>query len=75
MTKAQIARFIEFSIDFSISLMNLIVLTAFKLSYSYKHTRMSFTSSSNSIQTSRLKHQEQYRKSYFIMNDLFRDVR
>ena len=70
-TKAQVVRFIESSIDFSILSMNLIVLTAFKSSYFYRHTRMSFTFSSNSTQTSKLKHQKQHRKSYFTMNNLF----
>ena len=71
MTKAQVARFIEFSIDSSITSTNLIVLTAFKSSHSHKYTRMSFTFSSSSSQTSMLKHQKQHRKSYFIINDLF----
>ena len=72
MTKTQIARSIEFSVDSSISSMNLIVLiAASKSSHSHRHTRMSFTFSLSSIQTSRLKHQKQHRKLYFIMNDLF----
>ena len=71
MTKAQIARFIEFSIDFSITLTNLVVLTAFKLSRHYKFTCMSSTLSLNSSQTSMLKHQKSHRKSYFIIIDLF----
>ena len=70
-TKTQIARFIEFSIDFSITSTNLIVLIAFKSSHFHKHTRMSFTFSSSSSQISTLKHQKSHRKSYFIMNDLF----
>ena len=67
MTKAKIARSIEFSIDFSISLMNVIVLTAFKSSHFYKHTCMFSISSSTSSRSSISSHQ----KSYMIMNDLF----
>ena len=68
MTKAQIARFITFSVDFSITSMN---STAFKTSRHHKLTCMFFTFSLNSSQTSMLKHQESHRKLYFIMNDLF----
>ena len=67
-TKAQVARFIEFSIDFSITSMNSIESITFTSSRHYKFTCMS---SSNSSQTSTLKHQESHRKSYFIINDLF----
>ena len=70
-TKAQIVRFIEFSIDFSITSTNLIVSVAFKSSRHHKFTCMFYIFSSSSSQTSMLKYQESYRKSYFIMNDLF----
>ena len=68
MTKAHIVRFIEFSIDFSITSMNSIESIVFTLSRHYKFTCM-FSSSSS--QTSTLKHQKSHRKLYFIMNDLF----
>ena len=56
MTKAQIARFIEFSIDSSITSTNLVVLIAFKSSHRHKHTCKFFTTSSSSFQTSVLLH-------------------
>ena len=59
MTKAQIARFIVFSIDFSITSMNSI---AFKSSRRYEFTCMFFTISSNSFQTSILLHSTSLQK-------------
>ena len=64
MTKMQIACHITFSINFSITSINLIasiVSIAFKF----------FTLSSNSFSLSMIKHQKQHRKSYFIIDDLF----
>ena len=58
MTKAQVVRFIESSINFSITSTNLIVLSAFKSLCSHEHTRMSSTSLLSSSQTSILKHQK-----------------
>ena len=93
-TKAQVARFIVSSVNFSITSMNSI---AFKSSRRHESTcsiisrstsmilKSShhsinivnasmicfFTFSSSSSQTSKLKHQKQHRKSYFIINNLF----
>ena len=63
-TKAQVARFIVFSIDFSITSMNSI---AFKLSRCYEFIYMFSTISSNSFQTSILLHFTSFQK-ITIMN-------
>ena len=65
-TKARVARSIEFSVDFSITSTNLIVLTAFKSLHSHKSTCMSFTISSSSSQTSILLHFSSFQKTIIM---------
>ena len=71
MTKAQAARSIEPPADPSATSMDSAEPVAPTSSRHHKLTCMSSTSPSSPPQTSMLKHQEQHRKSYLTMNDLF----